>query len=551
MSGSTVFVGGQFTAIDGESRHGLAALDRRTGTVIDWNPNPGLDTEDSDDQPLVFALAATGTTLYVGGRFTAIGGRQRTNIATVGASTGAATSWRPGADQDVETIAVSRSTIYAGGDFDSVGGWERSHLAVLDTHKGTFTTTPQTNGSVDALAHLGSRVYVGGAFTRIGDRARHHIAAITTKTGAITAWNPNSNDTIYALAVAGPRIYAGGAFTRIGGAARSRIAALDAVGGAATGWNPGANRAVKALARSGSRVYAGGTFTRIAHRARRYIAALDAATSIASAWNPHPHFRGDCSPYADTPGCEIGPGILALAVSGSTLYAGGVFTSIGGKPRSYLTALDTTHGSATAWNPNPYAVTYALAVSSSTIFAGTDNGVTAFSLRTGLPSPWKPDIESVHALTISNSRTYAGGSIPTEADYPTWICGFRDSPRTTGTTDRARLTRPPLYSHALLSINAPRISTKLDAPADEAPTRTLIRPASGDSKSAAASSMHRHRDPPGPSAARHPSHHRAPGKPSSGRVSMIGRSDRRGHELDRRQMIWSPAVAPASSASRS
>ena len=41
----------------------------------------------------------------------------------------------------------------------------------------------------------------------------------------------------------------------------------------------------------------------------------------------------------------------ALAANGTALYAGGLFTSIGGQSRSFVAALDVNTGSATAWNP--------------------------------------------------------------------------------------------------------------------------------------------------------------------------------------------------------
>jgi hypothetical protein len=45
--------------------------------------------------------------------------------------------------------------------------------------------------------------------------------------------------------------------------------------------------------------------------------------------------------------------VLALAVSGSTVYAGGSFTSVGGQARRNLAALNIRTGAATAFNPNP------------------------------------------------------------------------------------------------------------------------------------------------------------------------------------------------------
>ena len=79
-------------------------------------------------------------------------------------------------------------------------------------------------------------------------------------------------------------------------------------------------------------MYVGGYFTRIGGQARSGIAALDASSGRASAWNPH-------AQPADS-------GVGALAVSGSTVYAGGKFQRIGGQARNGLAALDAATGRA-------------------------------------------------------------------------------------------------------------------------------------------------------------------------------------------------------------
>ena len=133
-----------------------------------------------------------------------------------------------------------------------------------------------------------------------------------------------------------------------------------------------------ALAVSGSTVYAGGVLRqRSAAKTRRGIAALDAQTGEATAWNPNASY-GRCSRsrsrarpstragrftqdrrqgpqqhrrarYADGQGDRLEPergrlGVLALAVSGSTVYAGGHFSVIGGETRHHIAALDAQHG---------------------------------------------------------------------------------------------------------------------------------------------------------------------------------------------------------------
>jgi hypothetical protein len=87
--------------------------------------------------------------------------------------------------------------------------------------------------------------------------------------------------------------------------------------------------------------------------------------------------------------------VSALAVSGSTVYAGGQFTGIGGQPRSNVAALDAATGLATAWNPGvggPSGGSVStLAVSGSTVYAGGDfsniGRVEASGLARILPGP--------------------------------------------------------------------------------------------------------------------------------------------------------------------
>src|SRR5450756_1999771 len=85
---------------------------------------------------------------------------------------------------------------------------------------------------------------------------------------------------------------------------------------------------------------------------RNRIAAIDAATGEVTSWNPNANGA-----------------VYALAVSGTTVYAGGWFTSVGRQSRNYIAALDAS-GNATSWNPNADSYVLALAVSGTTVYAG-------------------------------------------------------------------------------------------------------------------------------------------------------------------------------------
>jgi hypothetical protein len=396
VSGSIVYAGGWFTSIGGQTRHNIAALNASSGLATAWNPNPGGGT--SIGSP-VLTLAVSGSIVYAGGWFTSIGGQTRNGIAALSAGSGLATAWNPDANGFVYTLAVSGSTVYAGG---------RGGIAALSASSGDALTAwgADADGGVNALVVSGSTVYAGGDFNSIGGRSRNHVAALDAS-GAATAWNPNASGFVDALAVSGSTVYVGGGFTSIGGQSRNDIAALNAGSGLATAWNPSANDFVDTLAVSGSTIYAGGQFASIGGQTRNCIAALDASSGLATAWDPN----------ADYPVSALA--VRALAVSGSTVYAGGWFSSIGGQSRNYIAALDATSGLATAWDPNAEYFVSALAVSGATVYAGGDlgtiggqtrNGIAALNASSGLATAWDPSANNtVYALAVSGSTVYAGG----------------------------------------------------------------------------------------------------------------------------------------------
>jgi hypothetical protein len=87
-SGDRVYLYGQFTAVNGVARRGLAAVDRASGALLPWDPAP---------QGRVTAAAADATRVWVAGDFQAIGGQRRRGLAELDASTAQATAWNPDA----------------------------------------------------------------------------------------------------------------------------------------------------------------------------------------------------------------------------------------------------------------------------------------------------------------------------------------------------------------------------------------------------------------------------------------------------------------------
>jgi outer membrane protein assembly factor BamB len=280
-SGGTLYAGGNFNLVSGQTRNSAAAFDAGTGALKLWNPS---------FNNTVSTLAVPGSSVFAGGLFTTVGILPRNRIAEVDTLTGTPTLWDPGADNTVQTLAASGGALYVGGDFLNAAGQGRTRLAKFDTVTGSLdgTWNPGAGGTVEVLVPSGSVVYAGGAFTTIGGQSLSRLARLDATTGVADAvWNPNASSTVKAIAPSGSVVFAGGDFTTLGGQPRSRIGSVQAGTGAPTPWDPGASLAVEALAVAGGRLYAGGRFGTIAGEQRRGFAAFCLAAA-PTALNANP-----------------------------------------------------------------------------------------------------------------------------------------------------------------------------------------------------------------------------------------------------------------------
>ncbi len=360
IRGRRVYVGGQFTSLGGKARDYVsggvtAALDVRTSRALEWDPRPNY---------LVHALAVSGSTIYMGGRFSSVRDWvRRDGLAALDLTTGRPTIWNPGVDGIVRSLVVSGNKVYLAGQFSTVGGAPRANIAALDATEGRATEwNPGASGPLWALVLDGDKLYAGGWFGAIGGQPRSCIAALDTVTGAATPWNPGADDIVEALLVSRDRVYAGGSFDRIGGKPRSGIAALDAASGTVLDWHSSADAVLTSLALVGRTLYSGGWFRTTDGQVRSRLAALDTATGAATAWWDFDAYELD--------GVRGYPWVETLAASGNTVYVGGGFGGIGGEKRSCLAAIDATTGAVLPWNPDANGVVWSLAASRDVVFAG-------------------------------------------------------------------------------------------------------------------------------------------------------------------------------------
>ena len=166
ISGNTVFAGGSFTLSNGANgtRKFLAAIDATTGAVTSWNPAPNSN---------VNALALDGNRLYVGGSFSTIAGQPRAQVAVFDLISGVLLPWDPGivdpAAPAVKSIAVHGNVVYLGGKFSQIGGQPRGNLAAVGADSAavlawspmTSVSNADPNALVTALAASDTVVAAG------------------------------------------------------------------------------------------------------------------------------------------------------------------------------------------------------------------------------------------------------------------------------------------------------------------------------------------------------------------------------------------------------
>ncbi|SDF51532.1 hypothetical protein [Klenkia brasiliensis] len=237
--GTTVYVAGKFTrarpagAAAGTQetvRNNLLAYDIRTGQLI-TSFAPDLNA-----QALVVTASPDGSRLYVGGDFTVANGQSRLRVAAYDTATGAlVTGFAPAVYGQVRALAATASTVYAGGSVSSVGSVGRNRLAALDAATGALLPwAPQpgvgstagnrdgstvTSNAVLALVVTGggSQVVAAGRFDSLNGTKATGVGALDPVTGATRSFavnrlitNQGVNSAVWSLSTDGTTVWGSG-----------------------------------------------------------------------------------------------------------------------------------------------------------------------------------------------------------------------------------------------------------------------------------------------------------------------------------------------------
>lgn len=196
--GNTVYATGDFTKArpagspagqNEVTRTRLLAYDLRTGELTGF-------AHSLNGRGRIAVASPDGSRIYVGGDFTSVDGAPRGHIAAFDTSSGALVpGFAPTLNSGVRALAVSASTVYAGGTFTVAGSAPRTRLAAFTTTGALTGWAPSADAVVSAMTLTPdrSKVVVGGSFAKLGSAAYYGLGALDAVTGVGVRWASQSS----------------------------------------------------------------------------------------------------------------------------------------------------------------------------------------------------------------------------------------------------------------------------------------------------------------------------------------------------------------------
>ena len=414
-SGDSIFIGGNFGQIGGQTRYCFAAVSASTGSLYNWAPA---------FSGTIYSLVAKNNALYVGGTFTYVesGSNVYNHLVRFDLTSGNPSNWKPEIVGFVNGIEVVDTTVYIIGPIFTVNGEDRLDFASIHEIRDAFgtiigdslsdlviTTNGTSNGSILDLQAIGDSLFVSGQFDTLNSQARTGIALINRHNGQVLPFSLDVNGDIGPMSLKDSILYFGGGFGQVNGIRREGLAAYNLNTSSLTNWNPGiVSGGAANIDISGTSAYVSGYFYTIGLKYRGHIAAYNPSTGIPTSWAP-----------------EFNDRVNTIHIKGDKIFVGGKFTEVDGNTRNHLAVFNRATGALLSWAPSVNGSVYDITSNDSTLFIGggfsqvdgaSRGNMAALGLSSQTLLSWNPALnDSVKQIYVNGAYVYAGGNFTASA----------------------------------------------------------------------------------------------------------------------------------------
>lgn len=311
--------------------------------------------------------------------------------------------WSTG--ETTQSISVCNTGTYSCTVTNTAFVGNQDHTASINIAKlGTQDNLPGPNGEVYSIYKNGNTIYMGGDFNSFGPITGSG-ALIDNGTGIANTALPRVDGTINSSVSDGNGgWYIGGAFTRVGNYQINNLAHIKSDNTVDLNFKPEPNNAVYTLLLDGS-----GTS----------LYAGGAFTTLKTLAN---NYLSKIDAVTGEPifwNANVNGVVRSIQFYADQIIVGGSFTSLGGAARTNLGAVDTTFVQATTWAPNPNNIVYKVYVSGTKLYVGGDfTTISGVSKSRGagytLPAFTTDGYDMgangrIHDFVVNNSVLYASG----------------------------------------------------------------------------------------------------------------------------------------------
>ena len=332
------YIGGEFTKVGDSLRTNLAHINSQ-GVPDAWYPQVNN---------MVKAMAIKNDTLFIGGQFTTVNGQGRNAFAILDAPSGNLLPYIPANNvlqpgTVINTFKLVDSILYVGGVmniYNLVGS-----VFTINTNSGSASNLPSTYHMQEVYTIDASddrqKVFIGGwagggTATSNGfciNRANALLYRIDVGVQSISG-----RGQIYGLKVYGSNVYVGGLFNygtiNGNGFSQKGLVVFDVNTGAKRNWLNDCNGLVSSVHANNGKVYIGGEFSQLAGAYTNFV-IYDTAlyTGVGNT-------------------LSVSDKTKTISFSGNTMFTGGYMQSVGGMPRNNFAAFDLVTGAIKPWTLN-------------------------------------------------------------------------------------------------------------------------------------------------------------------------------------------------------